>query len=192
MPQIDPEVRKRVRARSVGENCAQLAKLDPAAAARLHAADTTRIARALEVVLSTGRTLSQWQSLRAGGIGDYVTLRPLILLPPRPWLYRRCDQRFDEMIEAGVIEEVKALLARELDPALPVMRAIGVREIAAFLSLELSRGEMIERGAQSTRNYAKRQYTWFAHQPPDDWPRFESELDELTLGEALALLQPNA
>lgn len=192
VPPIHPEVRKRVRSQSVEDNRAELAKLDTAAAARLNAADTTRIARALEVVLSTGRTLSQWQAARAGGISSDVALSPLILLPPRQWLYRRCDARFQEMIEKGAIEDVEALLARGLDPALPVMRAIGVREIAAFLTGELSRDELIECGAQTTRNYAKRQYTWFAHQPPDDWRRFESELDESTLGEALALLQPNA
>ena len=192
VPPIDPEVRTRVRSRSVEENWIELAKLDPAVAERLNPADTTRIARALEVVLSTGRTLSQWQVLREGGIGNQVSLCPLILLPPRQWLYRRCDLRFEGMIENGAVEEVEALLARKLDPDLPVMRAIGVREIAAFLAGELSRDEMIERAAQATRNYAKRQYTWFARQPPDDWRRFDSELDELTLGEALALVQPNA
>ena len=189
-PPIDPEVRKRVRAASVEHNLAELEKLDPDAAERLNANDSTRIARALEVALSTGRTLADWQARREGGIAGDISLMPLILLPPRPWLYERCDRRFAEMVEHGAIEEVEVLLHRNLDPSLPVMRAIGVREIAAFLGGDIDRDEMIARGTQATRNYAKRQYTWFAHQPPADWPRFTSALDETTLPEALALLEP--
>jgi tRNA dimethylallyltransferase len=188
VPPIDPLVRERVRARPVEENRVELAGLDPQAAARLNPGDTTRIARALEVVLSTRRTLADWQSRREGGIAAETTLRPLVLLPPRPWLYERCDRRFEAMIDAGAVDEVKALLERGLDPSLPIMRAIGVREIAAFLSGEIDREEMIRRGSQATRNYAKRQYTWFAHQPPPDWPRFAKPLDEATTAEALALV----
>ena len=192
VPPIERTVRERVRAESVEQNRAELERLDPDAAARLNPADTTRIARALEVVLSTGRTLAKWQAQRKGGIADRVTLKPLILLPPRDWLYARCDGRFETMIEAGAVEEVKALLARNLDPSLPVMQAIGVREIAAFLEGEIDREEMVRRGQQATRNYAKRQYTWFAHQPPSEWPRFTSALDGAAIGEALALVEANA
>ena len=172
VPPIDPAVREAVRGSPVEQNLARLSELDPIAAGRLHPGDTTRIGRALEVVLSSGRSLSEWQQQREGGIGNQIALRPLILLPPRNWLYARCDQRFARMIELGAIEEVKALLARNLDPKLPVMRAIGVREIAAYLRGETSLDETIPAGQQATRNYAKRQYTWFAHQPPEDWPRF--------------------
>ena len=172
VPEIDPEVRRQVREAPVEENRARLQELDPDAAARLKPADRARIARALEVVLSTGRTLAQWQDRREGGIGDSIALRPLILLPPRDWLYRRCDERFARMMEQGAIDEVKTLLARKLDPDLPVMRGIGVREIAACLAGEVSREEAIAAGQQATRRYAKRQYTWFAHQPPPEWPRF--------------------
>ena len=146
---------------------------DHEAAGRLNARDTTRIARALEVALSTGRTLSDWQAKREGGIADQVSIKPLVLLPPRPWLYQRCDARFEAMVEAGAISEVEALLKRGLDPALPVMRAIGVREIAEYLRGGTTREEMIAKGSQATRNYAKRQYTWFAHQPPAQWPRLD-------------------
>jgi tRNA dimethylallyltransferase len=190
VPPIDPEVRKRVRAASVEANLAELRNADPEAARRLSPNDRTRIARALEVVLSTGRTLADWQARREGGIGGDISLKPVILLPPRPWLYERCDRRFAAMVEEGAIAEVEALLARELDPSLPVMRAIGVREIAAFLAGEIDRDEMIACGSQATRNYAKRQYTWFAHQPPMDWRRFTNALDESTLAEALAILEP--
>jgi tRNA dimethylallyltransferase len=172
VPEIAPEVRRAVRETPVEENHARLGKLDPEAAARLNPADTTRIARALEVVVSSGRPLREWQQQRKGGIGDRVAVKPLILLPPRDWLYARCDQRFAGMIEGGAVGEVKALLTRNLSPKAPVMRAIGVREIASHLRGESSLKEAIAAGQQATRNYAKRQYTWFAHQPPEEWPRF--------------------
>ena len=189
IPPIDPQVRAEVRSRDVAANHVQLRALDPSAAARLNPADSLRVARALEVVVSTGRTLADWQERRDGGIGDLVALRPLILLPPRDWLYARCDERFAAMMERGAVEEVQALLARRLDPDLPVTRAIGVREIGAFLNGEIDRGEAIARGQQATRNYAKRQYTWFARQPPPDWARFTEPLD---VPAALALLEPSA
>lgn len=174
VPPIEPDIREAVRAMPVSEAHAELAVLDPERAAQLAPADTTRVARALEVVRSTGRTLAHWQTLREGGIGGAVTLHPLVLLPDRAWLYERCDRRFEMMIESGAAEEVETLLARELDPMLPVMRAIGVREIAAWLAGDLSREEMIAAGQQATRNYAKRQYTWFRRQPPQEWMRIES------------------
>jgi tRNA dimethylallyltransferase len=192
VPAIRPEVRERVRARGVTENRAELQRLDPRAADRLNPGDTTRIARALEVVLSTGRTLADWQDRREGGIRDQVRLSALIVLPPRKWLYGRCDARFAAMIDHGALAEVKALLARNLDPSLPVMRAIGVREVAAFLAGTIGREEMNALGSQATRNYAKRQYTWFAHQPPPDWPRFNGAIDDSSIEEALALLKPSA
>jgi tRNA dimethylallyltransferase len=107
---------------------AALAREDPDRAAALHPADTTRVARALEVVRSTGHPLAHWQARREGGIGHAVALRPLVLLPDRAWLYARCDLRFARMWEGGALAEVEALLARRLDPDLPVMRAIGVPE----------------------------------------------------------------
>jgi tRNA dimethylallyltransferase len=192
VPPISPEVRELVRRRSVEENRAELVDKDSQAAERLNAGDSVRIARALEVVLSTGRTLSDWQGRREGGIGGTISLKPVILLPPRPWLYERCDRRFEGMVESGAVDEVRALLDRGLPPSLPVMRAIGVREIAAFVAGDVSREQMIARGQQATRNYAKRQYTWFAHQPPPKWPRFTTAVDAATMGEALALLEANA
>ena len=191
IPAIDPEVRERVRASPVDENRTKLQALDPGAAARLNAGDTTRINRALEVILSTGRTLAEWQERREGGIASEVSLRALILLPPRKWLYARCDERFAHMIDAGATSEVEALLLRKLNPNLPVMRAIGVSELSAYLLGSCSLDEAIAAGQQATRRYAKRQYTWFAHQPPADWPRFKEPLDIDRLAEALALLGPN-
>ena len=191
VPAIDPDVRRKVRAALVAANRAQLEKLDPEAAARLNAGDTTRIARALEVVLSTGHPLAEWQKKREGGIGDSVDLRAIILLPPRDWLYQRCDARFATMVEHGAVEEVRALLARNLDPDLPVMRGIGVPELSSYLRGDLTLAEAIAAGQQATRRYAKRQYTWLAHQSPADWPRFTQPLDRKHMAAALALLQPN-
>ncbi|MEO7750154.1 MAG: tRNA (adenosine(37)-N6)-dimethylallyltransferase MiaA [Sphingomicrobium sp.] len=188
IPPINPAIRAQVRSRDVAANHAELDRLDPQAAARLGPADTARIARALEVVLSTGRLLRDWQEERAGGIGDEVTLRAAVLLPPRDWLYTRCDERFAAMVDGGAVEEVEALLARGLDPALPVMRAIGVGEIAAMLAGRASLAETLAAGQQATRRYAKRQYTWFARQPPADWPRYCEVPDRA----ALELLAPRS
>lgn len=175
VPPIDPQIREAVRALPVAAAHAALAAEDPERAAMLDASDRTRIARALEVVRSTGYPLAHWQARCEGGIGDAVTLAPLVLLPDRPWLYERCDRRFALMLDHGAGEEVAALLARKLDPDLPVMRAIGVREITAMLAGEISRDEALAAGRQATRNYAKRQYTWLRHQPPPGWTRVASE-----------------
>ena len=175
VPPIDPAVRAAVRALPVAKACAALQAEDPARAAMLSPNDAARIARALEVVRSTGRSLSAWQGEKVGGIADGVTLHPLVLLPPRDWLYARCDRRFSAMLELGAVPEVQLLLARQLDPALPVMRAIGVPEIAAYLNGGITLAGAEARGQQATRNYAKRQYTWFRRQPPLEWPRHESQ-----------------
>jgi tRNA dimethylallyltransferase len=188
VPPIDPATRATVRALAVTDAYQALHREDAEAAARLRPTDTTRIARALEVVRSTGRPLAEWQREKSGGIAGEVRLLPLILLPPRDWLYARCDQRFEAMLGQDGIEEVRRLLARGLDPALPVMRAIGVPEMAAFLRGELSRDKALAAGRTATRQYAKRQYTWFSRQPPADWPRLREPLDCGRLPNALAQL----
>ncbi|HZF46609.1 MAG TPA: tRNA (adenosine(37)-N6)-dimethylallyltransferase MiaA [Sphingomonadaceae bacterium] len=174
VPEIAPDVREEVRALPVSEAYEALKAEDPNRAARLDAADTTRVARALEVVRSTGKPLSFWQARSEGGIGAKVDLHATVLLPPRDELYRRCDARFARMLESGAVEEVEALLARGLDPALPMMRAIGVPEIAGFLRGEWSLEVAQSKGSQATRNYVKRQFTWAKHQFPGDWQRLES------------------
>ena len=177
VPEIDPAVRMAVRALPVGEAHSALQREDREAAARIRPSDTTRTARALEVVRSTGRTLKAWQAEKVGGIGSEVALRPLVLLPPRDWLHQRCDARFEEIFSAEGIAEVRALLERHLPPLAPIMRAIGVPEIAAFLRGEMKREQALAAGKIATRQYAKRQYTWFRRQPPADWRRFEQSLD---------------
>ncbi|HYJ31236.1 MAG TPA: tRNA (adenosine(37)-N6)-dimethylallyltransferase MiaA [Allosphingosinicella sp.] len=186
VPAIDADVRAKVRGLPVKDAYDALVREDPAAAGRLRAGDTIRVARALEVILSTGRTLASWQEERRGGIGGHVRVVPLILLPPRDWLSARCDERFEKMMTDEGFDEVRSLVARGLDPALPVMRAIGVAEIWAHLRGELTRDEALEQGRIATRQYAKRQYTWFRRQPPAAWPRFEAPLDGRGLANALA------
>jgi tRNA dimethylallyltransferase len=175
VPSIDPEVRAAVRALPVAETYAALTLEDPERAAALVPTDTTRVARALEVVRSTGHALSYWQAAREGGIGGRVTLAPVVLTAGREWLQERCDRRFAAMVDSGAASEVGALLRRQLDPELPVMRAIGVREVAAWLTGETSREEAIAAGQLATRQYAKRQATWFRNQPPADWMRVAAE-----------------
>ena len=177
IPEIDPAIRKAVRAMAPGEAHMALVLEDREAAQRLRPGDTARTQRALEVVRATGRTLRAWQAEKLGGIGDRVALRPLILLPPRDWLHARCDERLEKIFSDEGIEEVHTLLEQRLPPLAPVMRAIGVPEIAAFLRGEFTREQALAAARIATRQYAKRQYTWFRRQPPADWPRFEAALD---------------
>jgi tRNA dimethylallyltransferase len=164
-----------------GEAHMALVLEDRGAAQRLRPGDTARTQRALEVVRSTGRTLRAWQAEKIGGIGDRVALSPLILLPPRDWLHARCDKRLEKVFSDEGIEEVYLLLERRLPALAPVMRAIGVPEIAAFLHGELTREQALAAARTATRQYAKRQYTWFRRQPPAAWPRYEDPLDSSTV-----------
>ncbi|WOK36858.1 tRNA (adenosine(37)-N6)-dimethylallyltransferase MiaA [Sphingomonas sp. C3-2] len=178
VPEIDEALRAEIRALPVAEAHHLLQQHDPAAAERLNPADTTRVARALEVARGTGRTLADWQAQRVGGIQNAIDLVPLILLPPRDWLFERIERRFGVMVAGGAVDEVERLLERELDPALPVMRAIGVPEISGWLRGEISRAAMLELGTIATRQYGKRQYTWFSRQPPATWPVSNEKLDD--------------
>lgn len=177
VPEIDPAVRAEVRDLPTNEAHAALEREDRAAADRLRPSDTTRIARALEVVRSTGRTLADWQQDKVGGIGQAVRLAPLLLIPDSAWLAARIDARFLAMLERGAIGEVDTLLTRDLDPMLPAMRAIGVPEIAAWRAGAIDRDVMIARAQAASRQYAKRQRTWFRHQPPTGWKRLSQSYD---------------
>jgi tRNA dimethylallyltransferase len=179
VPEIDPAIRAVVRAMPVAEAHRALQDADPMAAARLAAADTTRVARALEVARSTGRTLAGWQDAKVGGIGGSVRLVATVLLPERDWLLARCDARLDAMFNEGAVEEVARLLARgDVPRDAPIRRAIGVPEIAAMLAGDITREAALSAAKVATRQYAKRQYTWFRNQPPADWGQTpESEKD---------------
>ena len=164
VPPIDPAIREAVRALARDAARAALEREDAAAAARLHPNDTGRAMRALEVVRSTGRPLAAWQAAREGGIGAGVRAEWTLLDPLLAELYARCDARVEAMVAAGALEEVRAITARALDPAFPAMRSIGVREFARHLAGEIDHASAVAAVQQATRNYAKRQRTWFRHQ----------------------------
>lgn len=140
-----------------------LAARDPTGAARLVPGDTQRLLRAYEVVAATGRPLADWQAAQTAG-PRHADVAALLLMPQRPFLYAACETRFAAMAAAGGLDEVRALLARRLDPALPVMKAVGVRELALHLAGAVPLAEAVRLGQQATRRYAKRQITWFRHQ----------------------------
>ena len=147
----------------------ELAGVDPAAEARIETGDRQRLIRAWVVAQHTGRALSDWTA------GTTPLLAPgswtgQVIEPAREALYARCDRRVAQMVEAGALDEVRALVARGLDPALPAMKAVGVREFAAHLAGGTSLTAAVEATRQATRNYAKRQLTWFRNQTPG-WQR---------------------
>ena len=164
IPPIDPVIREDVRARSAADTYALLTQEDPVAAARLHPNDTTRLQRALEVIRSSGRSILDWREARVGGLRHAVALDVQKILLPTAELYARCDARVDAMMVAGALEEVVALLDRELGPELPVMRAIGVAQLSSYIKGLCKLGDAVVAIKQATRNYAKRQGTWLRHQ----------------------------
>ncbi len=165
----------------------RLAALDPEAEARIARGDRQRLLRALAVAEHTGRPLSAWQADTAPSLGP-SDWRGVVLEPPREALYAACDARLAAMFEAGAIEEVAALRARRLDPALPAMKAVGVREIIEHLEGQLTREEALARAQQETRRYAKRQLTWLRNQTPD-WPRIKAVGHEAQWGAFEAILR---
>jgi tRNA dimethylallyltransferase len=170
VPAIPADVRAAVRARVEAEGPAalhaELTRRDPASAARITPADRPRIGRALEVVEATGRPLSDWHRDGAPAIVDPQHAAKVFLLPDRAALYRRIDDRFDAMVEAGALDEVRALERRGLDPTLPAMKAHGVPWLCRHLRGELALAEAAAAGKRDTRHYSKRQLTWFRHQMP--------------------------
>jgi len=189
VPDIDSAIRADVRSLATDDAYAALQSEDTAAAEKLHRNDDSRIKRALEVIRDTGRSITDWRMDKEGGIAQEIELRPLILLPPRPWLHERCDRRFEMMMEQGALEEVKALLQMDLPKDAPVMRAIGVPEIAAMLADEITHKEALARGQAATRQYAKRQYTWFRNQSLESWPRWEMEINDSNVNDIVTLFQ---
>jgi len=142
----------------------RLAEVDAEAAARLPAGDTQRLIRAYEVAVGTGRTLEAWQTEEAAKPAVPGWFASIVLVPPRDALYAAIDARFLRMVERGAVEEVRALLALGLDPDLPAMKAVGVRELASVLRGEMELSRAVEAARRATRHYAKRQFTWLRHQ----------------------------
>jgi tRNA dimethylallyltransferase len=174
VPPISPDVREDVRTRLQRDGVealhAALMQRDPATAERLKPRDRTRIARALEVVEATGRSLTDWHR---DGLPPQLapgTFTAVFLSPERDELYARIDARFDAMLKAGALDEVAALASRKLDCLLPAMKAHGVPALIRHLNGELALEQAAAIGRADTRHYAKRQFTWFRHQLPEfEW-----------------------
>jgi tRNA dimethylallyltransferase len=170
IPTVPAEVRASVREGARGrppqELHAELAGVDPITASRLRPSDPQRILRALEIFAATGRSLAQLQGARTPPLLDSVACPAFFIAPSRPELFARINARFDKMIEAGALDEARALGSRGLDPLLPVMRAHGVPHLLSFFDGHMSLDEAIERGKSDTRHYAKRQVTFARHQLP--------------------------
>jgi tRNA dimethylallyltransferase len=178
VPPIPPEVREDIRARldrdGVEALHGLLAQRDPVAAERLKPRDRTRVARALEVIEATGRSLADWHRDGLPPLLPPDRVKAVFLAPDREVLYARIDARFGAMLDAGALEEVKALAERHLDPLLPAMKAHGVPALIRHLRGEISLDEAAGIGRADTRHYAKRQFTWFRHQLPEfQWVRPE-------------------
>ncbi len=170
IPDIDPAIRETVRALPVAQSHAALAQEDPAAAAKLNATDTTRVARALEVVRSTGVPLGAWQMRRHGGIMGHIAVHAVVVMLPREELAARAARRLTQMLAGGALEEVAALMERKLSPDLPAMRALGVKELAAVLTGQMPLADAEALILSATKAYQKRQTTW-ARNRQRDWPQ---------------------
>ncbi|MDI9846952.1 tRNA (adenosine(37)-N6)-dimethylallyltransferase MiaA [Rhodoblastus sp. 17X3] len=171
IPAVPDEVRARVRAEAEGATPAELhAKLsarDPETAGRLRPTDPQRILRALEIFEAAGAPLSSFQGARQPPLLDAARCDCLFLAPERAALNARIDARFDRMMEAGALNEVRRLIVRNLDPALPAMRAVGVPGLSAFLRGEISLEAAVEKSKRDSRQYAKRQFTFARTQLPE-------------------------
>ncbi|MBW8320016.1 MAG: tRNA (adenosine(37)-N6)-dimethylallyltransferase MiaA, partial [Rhizobium sp.] len=175
MPAIPEEIRTRLRERLIAEGpealYLALESRDPAMAARLGRQDGQRIVRALEVLEATGRSIADFQGQGGPVIVDPERARKIVKLPDRKLLHERINRRFETMFDEGAVAEVEALLKLGLSPEMPAMKAIGVSQIAAMLRGELTPDQVIETASAATRQYAKRQMTWFRNQMDESWQR---------------------
>lgn len=164
VPDIAEDVRGHWRgeARRLGAAAlhAELVRRDPRTAGRLRPSDPQRLVRALEVLDSTGRSLSDWQQTRGEPLLHETEARKLLVLPPRAALYARCDARLGRMLEEGALDEVRNLMSLDLDPALPAMKALGMAPLMTYLRGESTLEAAIMAAQTETRRYAKRQLTW--------------------------------
>jgi tRNA dimethylallyltransferase len=189
VPPIPAEIRREVRARLAAEGVAalhaELKRCDPASATRLKPGDRARITRALEVVLATGRSLTEWHADNTPAGVDLAGAARVFLMPNRDELAQRIDARFDAMMAAGALVEVRALAARNLDPSLPAMKAHGVPWLIRHLKGDITMTEAVEQAKRDTRRYTKRQATWFRSQLPQfEWvePQHAAAAVEAQLG----------
>ncbi len=172
VPEIDPQIRQEIRASVTGDGAGagheRLRQIDPVMAEILPPGDSQRVGRALEVILSTGKSLKYWQDIPpTGGLGDRddVAIEQNVTVMDRAKLYERCNRRFHIMVKEGnALAEVRDLLALNYAPALPVMKSLGVPQITRYLREEISLEEAINLSQTATRQFAKRQMTWFRNQ----------------------------
>jgi tRNA dimethylallyltransferase len=179
VPPIPSAIRESVRMRLARDGVevlhAELARRDRISAELLKPRDRSRIARALEVIEATGRSLTDWHREGLPPLLPPGTFRALFLAPDRDLLYARIDARFEAMLKAGALEEVARLAARKLDPLLPAMKAHGVPSLISHLAGEITLEEATAIGKADTCHYAKRQFTWFRHQLPEfEWVKPEA------------------
>ncbi|TIR67534.1 MAG: tRNA (adenosine(37)-N6)-dimethylallyltransferase MiaA [Mesorhizobium sp.] len=175
MPDIPPSVRERWRYELKEQGAERLHRVlmhqDSAVAMQLRPTDGQRIVRALEVLDASGRSILEWQAARGQPLIDRDSARFLVIEPDRGELVARIGARFDQMLDKGALDEVRQLMALDLDPNLPAMKAIGVRELQAAMAGHMGFPQAIERAKIATRQYAKRQTTWFKHQLGPEWQR---------------------
>ncbi len=178
MPTIPPHIRERWRYKLAEEGSLKLHRVlmreDAETAMQLRPTDGQRIVRALEVLDGSGRSIRDWQAMRGQPLVDRGSARLFVIEPERAALVGRIEARFDRMLELGARDEVREIMRLGLDPGLPAMKAIGVRELAAAAAGEIAEGEAILRAKIATRQYAKRQMTWFRHQFGLRWQRVEA------------------
>ncbi|MFN3766603.1 MAG: tRNA (adenosine(37)-N6)-dimethylallyltransferase MiaA [Aliihoeflea sp.] len=181
MPEIPAEIRMKWRQALLEDGAEalhrQLEARDARAAERLRPNDGQRIVRALEVVEASGRSILDWQGDRSVPLVDAQSATRIVLTPEREFLRRNIDRRFDQMVDAGALGEVRTVLTLDLPPTLPAMKAIGVPELADHLHGKVSLDEAIARAKAATRQYAKRQDTWFRNQLGPEWQRVPLAVD---------------
>ncbi|MCO6185709.1 tRNA (adenosine(37)-N6)-dimethylallyltransferase MiaA [Rhizobium sp. L1K21] len=175
MPKVPDEIRNRLRQRLTDKGAealhAELSTRDAGGAERIRANDGQRIVRALEVLEASGKPISFFQNKTGEVVVDPARARKFVVLPERAYLHSRIDKRFAMMMDEGAVEEVDALLRLSPPADAPVMKAIGVMQIAAMLKGQMGRDEVIEKSSAATRQYAKRQMTWFRNQMDETWER---------------------
>ncbi len=178
--QIRSAVGERLKRDGIAALYAELSARDDASARRLMPGDRARISRALEVVLATGRSITDWHAEGMKPALDPHAAVKVFLDVDRAELYRRIDSRFDAMLASGALDEVRALAGRHLDPALPAMKAHGVPWLIRHLNGEIDLPAAVDMAKRDTRRYSKRQATWFRHQLPDwTWIAPERALGEI-------------
>lgn len=180
IPDVPSEIRNRWRRKMKEFGAAALYKelqnLDPLAANLLQSNDKQRILRALEVKEATGRSIVEYQSSNSTPILAQSNVQKFLFVPDRSELHARIERRFDIMIESGAIEEVKELQKHMISPDHPVMKAIGVPQLTNYLQKVVTLDEARERCKVATRQYAKRQSTWFRNQLDDSWVEIDKFL----------------